>query len=70
VLTGWSARGFDAVMTDRAAVVKRILRDVSPGAIILAHEGARNVAVIEEVLAALAKDGYTCVVPEMGSLRV
>jgi peptidoglycan/xylan/chitin deacetylase (PgdA/CDA1 family) len=69
VLTGWTARGFDAVMTDRAAVVRRILRDVSPGAIVLVHEGARNVAVIEDVLGALTKDGYTCVVPEMGRLR-
>ncbi|MEO8215843.1 MAG: polysaccharide deacetylase family protein [Acidobacteriota bacterium] len=70
-LIGWSARGFDGVRTDRESIVRRIVRDVRPGSIILAHEGRRdssgeslNYAVIEELLATLSAAGFTFVVPE------
>ena len=34
---GWSARGFDGVACQPAAVTQRIVRDLVPGAIVLLH---------------------------------
>ena len=65
---GWSARGFDGVMADADAVVARIERDLAPGAIILAHEGAphgRNLETLAKLLARLDALGYRCVVPQV-----
>lgn len=62
----WCARGFDAREADPARVVARIARGLSPGAIVLLHEGAphgRSVAIVEAVLAHLAAQGYRCVLP-------
>lgn len=64
---GWSARGFDGVAADADAVVARIEAQLTPGAIILMHEGAphgRNVAMLAKLLARLDALGYRCVVPE------
>lgn len=63
----WSARGFDAVASDPAAVVARIERDLGPGAIVLLHEGARhgrNVEAIALLLRRLEELGYRTVLPE------
>jgi len=63
----WSARGFDAVAADPAAVVARIERDLEPGAIVLLHEGARhgrNVETIALLLRRLDELGYRTVLPE------
>ncbi|MFZ2751993.1 MAG: polysaccharide deacetylase family protein, partial [Lysobacteraceae bacterium] len=49
----WSARGFDGVEADPQTVVARIERNLSPGAIVLLHEGAthgRNVETISLLL--------------------
>lgn len=72
-LVAWSTRGFDAVMKDRDAIVARILRDVRPGSIILAHQDTpggpeQTLGVIEAVLLALEKDGFTFVIPPEESL--
>ena len=64
---GWSARGFDAVAADPAAVVARVERDLSPGAIVLMHEGARhgrNVETLALLLQRLDVLGYRTVLPE------
>lgn len=64
---GWTARGYDGVAADPDAVVARIERDLAPGAIVLAHEGAahgRNVETLAKLLARLDHLGYRCVVPE------
>jgi peptidoglycan/xylan/chitin deacetylase (PgdA/CDA1 family) len=69
----WSARGFDAVLRDPAAVVARIERDLAPGAIVLLHEGAkhgRNVEVLGLLLQRLAALGYRCVLPEELESRI
>jgi peptidoglycan/xylan/chitin deacetylase (PgdA/CDA1 family) len=66
---GWSARGFDGVRGEPAAVVARIERDLAPGAIVLAHEGAphgRNVETLARLLSRLDDLGYRCVVPDTG----
>ncbi|MFC0679516.1 polysaccharide deacetylase family protein [Lysobacter korlensis] len=64
--TGWTARGFDAVAADPAAVVARIERDLRPGAIVLLHEGARherNVETLALLLQRLDALGYRAIVP-------
>jgi peptidoglycan/xylan/chitin deacetylase (PgdA/CDA1 family) len=63
---GWSARGYDAVAKDPAAIVARIERDLAPGAIVLLHEGAkhgRNVETIARLLQRLDALGYRAIVP-------
>ena len=63
----WSARGFDALRADPAAVVARIDRDLSPGAIVLMHEGAghgRSVEAVALLLQRMKQRGYRCVLPE------
>jgi peptidoglycan-N-acetylglucosamine deacetylase len=62
----WSARGYDAVSTDTARVVARIERGLSPGAIVLLHEGAEhsgNVEIIRGLLDRLDALGYRTVLP-------
>lgn len=63
----WSARGYDAVLSDPARTVARIERDLSPGAIVLLHEGAahgRNVETLERLLQRLDTLGYRTVLPK------
>ncbi len=63
----WSARGFDAVASRPAQVVARIERGLSPGAIVLLHEGAahgRNVETLALLLQRLQVLGYRMVLPE------
>lgn len=65
----WSARGYDGVAGDVARVVARIERDLSPGAIVLLHEGAshgHNVEILRTVLERLDALGYRAVLPEQG----
>lgn len=62
----WSARGFDAVSGDPDRVVKRVARDLRPGAIVLVHEGARHghsVAIIRRVLELAQARGLRAVLP-------
>jgi peptidoglycan/xylan/chitin deacetylase (PgdA/CDA1 family) len=63
----WSARGFDGVRGDTDEVVKRIVQQLRPGAIVLLHEGAahgNNLAIVEGVLVAMKERGYASVLPE------
>lgn len=72
VRVGWSARGFDATTGNPEVVLRRILRDLRPGAVILLHEGAahgRSIEIIARVLEALAERGYRCVLPEFSARR-
>lgn len=69
-LVGWTARGFDGVDMDVDRVVSRILRRISPGAIVLVHEGKAGrggetigVRVVENLLRRLTEEGYACVIP-------
>jgi peptidoglycan/xylan/chitin deacetylase (PgdA/CDA1 family) len=53
-VVAWRRRGFDAVETDVAKIVGRILKDVRPGDIVLVHESTPVAAevlhrVLEEV---------------------
>ncbi|MCW2002891.1 peptidoglycan/xylan/chitin deacetylase (PgdA/CDA1 family) [Xanthomonas arboricola] len=56
----WSARGFDGVRCEPDTTVARIVRDLSPGAIVLLHEGAahgHNVTILRGVLEAMQARG-------------
>ncbi len=62
---GWSARGLDTQCADPEVVVRRILRRVRPGGIILLHDGnipaARVLATVKLLLAGLRARGYEVV---------
>jgi peptidoglycan/xylan/chitin deacetylase (PgdA/CDA1 family) len=62
----WSARGFDGAVSDPARVLRRVERQLSPGAIVLAHEGAshgHNVETLALLLQRFDALGYRCVLP-------
>lgn len=62
----WSTRGFDGVAADPDTVVSRIERSLSPGAIVLLHEGAAhggNVETIRRLLQRLDALGYRTLLP-------
>ncbi|HZP60776.1 MAG TPA: polysaccharide deacetylase family protein [Opitutaceae bacterium] len=71
---GWSVRSRDCLSREANRVVKRVLRQVRPGVIILMHEGPHaprpiRVEAISRLLDALSDRGYACVVPETRQLR-
>lgn len=71
---GWSVRSYDTRSRDPAEVRDRIMRGVSPGAIVLLHEGPGvqppvRVHALALVLDALATRGLTCVLPDPVRLR-
>jgi len=69
-LIGWTARGFDAVVSDSDQVAARILPKVDPGAIIVLHQGhEHSLRVLERVIVALEERGYTFVIPDDAHLR-
>lgn len=62
----WSARGFDGVAFDPDVAATRIERALSPGAIVLLHEGApegRNLILMRRLLERLDALGYRTMVP-------
>ena len=70
VLVGWSARAFDAVVADPEVVLRRLLPDVSPGSILVLHQGRpASVRIIDRVLEELRERGYALVVPDTGRLK-
>ena len=62
---GWTARGFDTQVHDPERIVKRIVRQLKPGAIILLHDGnvpaERLVVTVKLLLAKLQECGYEVV---------
>lgn len=68
----WSARGFDAITHNPAKVLKRITADLQPGTIILVHENAATPAMqkdlLPSLLAHLAREDFTCVIPSTETL--
>ena len=71
---GWSVRSRDSLARDPVVVVNRILKRLRPGAIVLMHEGEKldacvRVEAISQLLDALSKRGYRCVVPAQEQLR-
>ncbi len=61
---GWSVRGNDGVNCDPEAVARRVGQRVSPGAIVLLHEGrARSNEASLRVIDELSTRGYSFVIP-------
>jgi peptidoglycan-N-acetylglucosamine deacetylase len=75
-LIGWSVRGIDTIKRDPSRVAERIEKRVTPGAILLLHEG-HHVArapeyqprCIELTLQRLSARGYKFVIPAAEQLR-
>ncbi|HSP44019.1 MAG TPA: polysaccharide deacetylase family protein, partial [Luteolibacter sp.] len=55
-VTGWSRRGFDAVETDVPRILRRILKNLAPGDIVLVHEGTPVAGEVLEAVLAAARD--------------
>jgi peptidoglycan/xylan/chitin deacetylase (PgdA/CDA1 family) len=69
-LIGWTARGFDGVLSDPEQVLARILPHLTPGAIIVMHQGREHsLRVLERVIVEVKGRGYEFVIPENGQLR-
>lgn len=67
-LIGWTARGFDGVSTDSDLIVRRIQKQIVPGAIILLHEGRGTLPdTLSKVLSGLSDKNYRCVLPSPDS---
>jgi peptidoglycan/xylan/chitin deacetylase (PgdA/CDA1 family) len=61
---GWSVRGHDGVTCDPEAVARRVGAGVTPGAIVLLHEGRpRSNEAILRVIDELRARGYAFVIP-------
>jgi peptidoglycan/xylan/chitin deacetylase (PgdA/CDA1 family) len=61
---GWSVRGKDGITCDPESVVQRVRERVSPGAIVLLHEGReRSNEAILRVIDELRERGYSFVIP-------
>lgn len=72
MVIGWSASGGDGCPVAPSEVCRRIMMQVSPGAIILLHESGasrRRAVTLSRVLEALAMEGYRCVLPKESELR-
>jgi peptidoglycan-N-acetylglucosamine deacetylase len=65
-LIGWSARGFDARSGSPEGIMRRVLRDLCPGSIILLHpeRRAESLAALDLLLSELSRQGYRCVIPD------
>jgi peptidoglycan/xylan/chitin deacetylase (PgdA/CDA1 family) len=69
-LIGWTVRGFDSVQDDADRVAGRIVPRVSPGAIVVMHQGrAWSVRTIARVVDELQERGYAFVIPADGRLK-
>jgi len=63
-LIGWSVRGNDGIQCDPESVARRVGKGVSPGAILLLHEGReRSNEAILRVIDELRQRGYSFVIP-------
>jgi peptidoglycan/xylan/chitin deacetylase (PgdA/CDA1 family) len=69
-LIGWSVRGFDTVGDDVERVVRRIVPDVFPGAIVVLHQGrAISARCIARVVDELRARRYSFVIPDEARLK-
>ena len=69
-LIGWTARAFDAVVSDPNQILARILPRLRPGAIIVLHQGREHsLRALERVIVAVQERGYAFVIPPDHALR-
>ncbi|MGJ8591512.1 MAG: polysaccharide deacetylase family protein [Aquaticitalea sp.] len=61
-LVGWNIRSFDTALGNREKILKRILKDVKPGSVILLHDTHEHIEyVLEQLLQFLEKHDYEMV---------
>lgn len=73
---GWSSRGFDTFPSDPQTILDRLWKSVTPGAILLLHQGyhpinsdeTMNSKTLELLLKKLESENYTCVLPSQQQL--
>jgi peptidoglycan/xylan/chitin deacetylase (PgdA/CDA1 family) len=68
VCVGWSRRGLEILQSEPAAVATRVTKNISPGDILLMHEGPAvpptiRVEAIKLTLERLRAAGFRCVIP-------
>ncbi|MDD5198843.1 MAG: polysaccharide deacetylase family protein [Terrimicrobiaceae bacterium] len=70
-LVGWSVSGLDGLGDRGEIVVERLMRGVTPGAILVLHEGGApgRIETLARLLTRLSDDGYRCVIPAAPALR-
>jgi peptidoglycan/xylan/chitin deacetylase (PgdA/CDA1 family) len=69
-LIGWTARGFDATVSDVDRVVSRIVPRFEPGAIVVLHQGREwSLRCIDRVIREAQQRGYRFVIPDDGAFR-
>lgn len=61
-LVGWSIRSYDTVSVAKERILKRIVRRVAPGKIILLHDTSTDILwLLDELLKHLKNEGYSLV---------
>jgi peptidoglycan/xylan/chitin deacetylase (PgdA/CDA1 family) len=69
----WNARGLDGGSRDPGAALARIIPQIKPGGILVAHEGGprakERLAFVAGLLEHLGAEGYACVLPPRDALR-
>lgn len=69
-LIGWTARGFDATISDVDRVASRVVPRFEPGAIVVMHQGREwSLRCIDRVIAEAQQRGYRFVIPDDGALK-
>ena len=70
-MIGWTATGWDGITHHPDKVVSRIMANLSPGAIILIHDGAvkgmepgARARTLENLLVSLKAKGYETILPK------
>ena len=70
-LVAWSVRGRDGVAQNKSRILRRLKKGISPGAVILMHEGAVDgegerlaPQILDQLLQWLKAGGYQAVLPE------
>lgn len=62
ISVGWSVRSFDTVIRQEDRLLKRILKSIRPGAIILLHDTSdTTLAILPRLLTAVRENGYSIV---------
>lgn len=69
-LVGWSIRAFDAVRSDVEGIACSVERQLTPGAILVLHQGREwSLRAIDGVITAAQRNGYAFVVPLADRLK-
>ncbi len=61
-VVGWNVRSYDAVLSSKNYILKRIIKNIKPGAIILLHDNNfQTVEILEQLLLFLQTNDYRSV---------